>query len=243
MSDVEGNVAYEQTENVPDKAAKRKRRREELKQKVLKVYPFSLQKRQKREQDEARNIAIMVPALQADYICGKIGVYYNEISTLERQDRYIPETVFTDTSLFGERSLTTISTFLTISKVEKGCEEMGRPHTIVVSAAAIRVAELTREMRKMNAHVLKLFARHIKVEQQIRMLKSQPVAIAVGTPGRLMALVEQDALLLDGIENVVVDTSHLDAKRRSIFDIPECGKDLLDLLYKMKPYKMKIILF
>lgn len=56
------------------------------------------------------------------------------------------------------------------------------------------------------ARIAKLFAKHIKLQEQIDLLASTPIHIAVGTPQRLVALAEEGSLKLDQLELVVIDT-------------------------------------
>jgi len=67
----------------------------------------------------------------------------------------------------------------------------GSPTLIFVAGAALRVADIVRVLRDKRlrgdkgGEIAKLFARHIKVEDQVAYLRRTKVAAAVGTPGRL----------------------------------------------------------
>jgi U3-containing 90S pre-ribosomal complex subunit len=56
--------------------------------------------------------------------------------------------------------------------------------------------------------------------------------IAVGTPGRIRALVdaEDGVLKLGKLRYLVVDANYIDGKRRTIFDIPETVRDLFGVI-------------
>ena len=67
---------------------------------------------------------------------------------------------------------------------------------IFVSAAALRVADVTRVLKdkrlrgEKGGEVAKLFAKHFKLEEHVAYLKKTKVGAAVGTPGRLGKLLE-----------------------------------------------------
>jgi len=127
--------------------------------------------------------------------------------------------------------------------------EPGTPYMLVLTGNAQRAADLTRALRvllpgtdeppakrrKGTASspvptVAKLFARHFKLEEQVSWLKSQATPIAVGTPHRVQALLEQRALHVDHLQALLVDASWTDAKQRAVFDTPETRDALLALL-------------
>lgn len=57
-----------------------------------------------------------------------------------------------------------------------------------------------------QARIAKLFAKHIKIQEQAELLKTTPIHLAVGTPQRLVALAEQGHLSMEQLELVVIDT-------------------------------------
>lgn len=60
-------------------------------------------------------------------------------------------------------------------KLDDAAKENGCPHTIVIAAAGIRAADLTRALRcfqsKTGGKVAKLFAKHIKLKEAIEECK------------------------------------------------------------------------
>lgn len=69
----------------------------------------------------------------------------------------------------------------------------GSPHTLIVAGAGLRSADIVRAMRKFqgkNCAVAKLFAKHMKVAEQVSFLTKQRVGMGVGTPARLSELIE-----------------------------------------------------
>ena len=56
------------------------------------------------------------------------------------------------------------------------------------------------------------------------------IGIGIGTPQRLVDLLEQNALKTTDLKNIVIDASYVDQKERSIFDMSELLEPLLKLL-------------
>ncbi|XP_058885178.1 protein CMSS1-like isoform X2 [Acipenser ruthenus] len=76
---------------------------------------------------------------------------------------------------------------------------------LIVCSSAHRVLDFIKQLTtfKGNSKVLKLFAKHIKVEEQIKLL--QKGVTHMGTPGRIKALAEQDGLSVKALKYVVLD--------------------------------------
>lgn len=92
---------------------------------------------------------------------------------------------------------------------------------------------LSRVVRKFQAKdvsVAKLFAKHIKLQDSIKFLKSKRTGIAVGTPARLKELMNDGALITEKLERIVIDASHIDQKKRGILEMKETQVPLTILL-------------
>ncbi|KAI8520382.1 cms1 ribosomal small subunit [Branchiostoma belcheri] len=113
-------------------------------------------------------------------------------------------------------------------------EAKGAPLVIVLTGAAKRAVDLNRDSATFRgkARSIKLFAKHIKVQDQVEQLSKQVVHLAVGTPARVATLVEDDALRLDHVRCVVLDWTYRDVKLRRLCDIPEVRGDLFQLFRK-----------
>jgi protein CMS1 len=77
--------------------------------------------------------------------------------------------------------------------------------------------------------IAKLFARHIKTDEQLQLLRSSEVRIAVGTPNRLLRLLEQNGLDLTDCRLIVIDSIR-NVKKKTIFTERESREDLFLLL-------------
>lgn len=79
-------------------------------------------------------------------------------------------------------------------KCSDAAEEKGAPHTIVVAGSGQRAADLTRVLRyfekSKDVHVAKLFAKHIKLQEQVDFLARMRTGVAAGTPQRIIDLIE-----------------------------------------------------
>jgi hypothetical protein len=81
----------------------------------------------------------------------------------------------------------------------------GAPLVIIVCSAARRAVEIIKPISlDLKYKVAKLFSKHMKVEDQVEMLKSK-FPIAVGTPNRLMKLHQLGALQYTGCRLLLVD--------------------------------------
>ena len=70
------------------------------------------------------------------------------------------------------------------------------------------------------------------MSEHIEYVKKTSINIAVGTPGRIKALVEaeDEPLKLEKLRYLVIDANYTDGKKRTIFDIPETLRDTFGIL-------------
>eukprot|EP00128_Syssomonas_multiformis_P005055 Colp12_sorted_trinity150504_noHs@9995 len=136
-------------------------------------------------------------------------------------------------------------------KKKKGKESAkGSPVLLIITSAGIRSADVFRALGDFNkeCRVGKLFAKHMKVPEQVAFLKGTHIKIAVGTPNRLCKLIEEGALKLDRLKYVLVDATYRDVKNRSLFQMTELVSDLLTLykthcLNRIKEGHTKMLMF
>ncbi|KAJ3154059.1 hypothetical protein HDU86_004984 [Geranomyces michiganensis] len=108
---------------------------------------------------------------------------------------------------------------------------VGSPKAIVISGSAIRAADLARLVRACGTcKVAKLFAKHFKVAEQTRVLNTEVFPLAVGTAGRVLALLKNGALKVDELDFIILDGTHRDDKQRTLFDVPENKPEIIALL-------------
>ncbi|XP_041663570.1 protein CMSS1 [Cheilinus undulatus] len=136
------------------------------------------------------------------------------------------------------------------AKIQKQHTEKSSVVLLIVCSSALRAIELIKQLTtfKGEAKAIKLFAKHIKVEEQVKLLQKGVTHIGVGTPGRISALIEKDGLNLQALRYMVLDWNWRDQKLRRMVDIPEIKLDFMKLLEsgilsRCKEDKVKIGLF
>ncbi|RUS85959.1 hypothetical protein EGW08_006288 [Elysia chlorotica] len=112
-------------------------------------------------------------------------------------------------------------------------KKTGSPCVLIITSSAIRAVELNRSIKDFldgKCKVAKLFAKHMKVEEQKKFLSKTNCQVGIGTPGRLLLLIKQGVLQLESLVAVVLDWNWRDSKLKRLPDIPEIRKDLVLLL-------------
>jgi len=177
--------------------------------------------------------------LLADYLSRQTMKFESDLSPIELDDKYISANSIHDTTSWNKpRTLENLPHFLECfsggpSKLRFTPKKNGSPHTILVAGAGLRAANLARIVRKYqdkDAVVAKLFAKHIKLKDAARFLRSTRVGVAVGTPTRLNDLIEDGALIVDELQRIIIDASHIDAKKRGILEMKETHEPLIKWL-------------
>lgn len=117
-------------------------------------------------------------------------------------------------------------------KLRKTHNEKKSVLMLILCSSAVRALELIRSLTAFrgDAKVMKLFAKHIKVQEQVKLLEKRAIHLGVGTPGRIKELVKQDGLNLNPLKFLVFDWNWRDQKLRRMMDIPEIRKEVFELL-------------
>lgn len=177
--------------------------------------------------------------LLADHLAQKLSRFGTDLSSVELSDLTVSANSIQDTTSWQEdRALAKLPEFL--EKFSGGEENLkeppkkkGSPHTLIVAGAGLRAADIVRAVRKFSGKdnaVAKLFAKHMKVEEQVTFLKNRKSGIGVGTPARLIELIENGALSLGNLQRLVVDASHVDQKKRGVMDMKDTMMPLAQFL-------------
>ncbi|KAJ5965895.1 Protein CMS1 [Penicillium waksmanii] len=248
------------TETQPAPATEGLSKRQKKLQKSRKNKPEQDLTSQDRENGIDKSIGKMDGSLLGDYFAQRAKKLDKELSAVELSDLSIPESAFLDTTSFDlTRSLEQLPAFLKKfspkgADLSKSSTKEGTPHTLVVSAAALRAADVVRALRPFQTKesiVGKLFAKHIKLEEAKQFLQRARTGIGAGTPQRLSDLLESGTLKVDELERIVIDGSHIDAKQRGLFDMKDTHLPLLKLLtrpelkdrYGASKKKIQILMF
>ncbi|XP_032346078.1 protein CMSS1 isoform X11 [Camelus ferus] len=117
-------------------------------------------------------------------------------------------------------------------KLRKNHSEKKSVLMLIICGSAVRALELIRSMTAFrgDSKVMKLFAKHIKVQEQVKLLEKRVVHLGVGTPGRIKELIKQGGLNLNPLKFLVFDWNWRDQKLRRMMDIPEIRKEVFELL-------------
>lgn len=234
----------------PRKSQKNKRKRgtEDKESEVEDLAKKPKTKKQKQQYEDEnldmelgvnKGFAQMDSQLLADYLNQKTRQFNTDLSSVELEDRHIPAAYITDTTSYDKpRTIDNLPNFLenfvqNPTKLWGASKKVGTPHTIVVTGAGQRAADLARVLKKMqskDAEVAKLFAKHIKVAEAVTFLKAKRTGMAVGTPKRIEDVMDDGALQVDRLERIVIDASHIDQKKRGVLDMKEIHGPVVQLL-------------
>ena len=157
----------------------------------------------------------------------------------------------------GEGGPLSIATYLkggalTSMKRLKKWKHTGSPMVIIVCISARRAVQILKQLAPLNVRAAKLFAKHMDLDEQITMLRTNSFGIAVGTPNRLLKLIESGdggsgsgsdsddsdgpaaasgALSLNVTELLVID-NHEDSKAFTVCTMNDTAPDLMQFLHK-----------
>ncbi|KAI9348594.1 U3-containing 90S pre-ribosomal complex subunit-domain containing protein [Obelidium mucronatum] len=126
-----------------------------------------------------------------------------------------------------ERSLENLLTLVTAMR------EVDQKQILIVTPSAERAIAIIPVLKSIGK-IGKLFARHMKVEEQIKAHQTHQFPVSVGTANRMVKLIEADAISPTKLGFVILDGTSLDKKERSLFSIPELKTDLISLLKLVK---------
>ncbi|KAF2856533.1 hypothetical protein T440DRAFT_484684 [Plenodomus tracheiphilus IPT5] len=223
------------------KAAKKAKRKEKKKQKAKEIDEDDLDQ----ELGVNHSFERLDNQLLADYVNARTRLYGKELSSVELEDKFISARTVQDSTRWTKpRTLESLPEFLislSSNLSPTPPKPHGSPHTIVVTASGIRAADVCRSIKAglpkhgvKDPHVAKLFAKHLKLPDQVAHLKKTKIDYGVGTPDRLVQLLDQKALTTKNLKRVVIDVSYIDQKKRGILDMKELHESLIKLLLRQE---------
>ena len=95
------------------------------------------------------------------------------------------------------------------TRLSQKSKSKGAPTLLYIASAALRVADVTRILKdkklrgEKGGDVAKLFAKHFKLAQHVSYLKRTNIGSAVGTPGRLGKLLNEESKVSTNSENKI----------------------------------------
>ncbi|RMZ86893.1 hypothetical protein DV736_g5880, partial [Chaetothyriales sp. CBS 134916] len=185
-----------------------------------------------------KSVATRDPTLLSDLVAQKIQKYFTNLTALEQSDLTLPSSAFRDTTGFeGPHVANTLPNFLmdyTSSQDSlKTCKRTASPHTAVLAAAGMRVADLYRALAVFNTEeskVGKLITKHMKLAEMRDYLQRTKVGIIITTPKRLGDLIEAKAVDLSSLRRIVIDGSHQNEKKQTLLDMKDTFVQTLELM-------------
>eukprot|EP01103_Thecamoeba_quadrilineata_P014560 TRINITY_DN436_c0_g1_i2.p1 TRINITY_DN436_c0_g1~~TRINITY_DN436_c0_g1_i2.p1 ORF type:complete len:120 (+),score=9.23 TRINITY_DN436_c0_g1_i2:610-969(+) len=102
---------------------------------------------------------------------------------------------------------------------------------MIVSPAALRAAEVVRTMKEFTSPklpIMKVFAKHVKIEEHHEKLSNSVVRICVGTPNRMLKLLEDGSLSVAELKWVIID-GFINAKNLNLLETKDTGDDFFKL--------------
>lgn len=203
-----------------DKIEKRKRKLIELKEAA---------KRAKITFDENTSAPSQQSLIPWDNSCSSLSTHFDEEDFFKCDtiaNEYI-KCPFTNAILIG------IPKFKAMMKKRNSeIDVRGHPLILIVTMSAIRATEIVASIsNRLNCKIAKLFAKHIKIQEQIEYLNRDIYPISIGTPHRLHKLLELGALSLSKTRIVILDTQ-VDQKQFSLFTLPGVKEDFTILMEK-----------
>ncbi|XP_053428667.1 protein CMSS1-like [Nycticebus coucang] len=147
--------------------------------------------------------------------------YSSNRSVIELEELSLPESCFLKANDLTH-SLSSKEICLMWVKLQKNHSEKKSILMLIIYSSAVQALELIRSMTAFrgDSKVMKLLAKHIKVQEQVKLLEKHMVHLGVGTPGRVKELIKQGALNLNPLKLLVFDWNWRDQKLRRMVDIP-----------------------
>ncbi|KZT44165.1 hypothetical protein SISSUDRAFT_1068593 [Sistotremastrum suecicum HHB10207 ss-3] len=198
------------------------------------------------------SVASQPPEALSEYLAQTHVKACPKLSSIELDELRIPAEWIADTSAWSTapRTLDILPEFIgkvlpsLKTRLGQRPKNPGAPTLLFITGAALRVVDVVRILKAMKGSnpkagdIAKLFAKHVKIEEQVHYLKRTKVGAAAGTPGRIGKLInDTDALSLSALSHIILDTSYVDKKNRSMFEIPETRQEVFQLVLDTKPIR------
>ncbi|XP_072019535.1 protein CMSS1-like [Amphiura filiformis] len=199
--------------------------------------PKKKKRRKKKKMSEHLADAALKPGTSEDLMALLHKQYQGKLSAIEMQELQLSDKSF----------LPSNSTSAPLSSYLKSCipkwnnlvkkTKPVKPNAcllLLVTASAKRAVDLNRQGSEFKGQCVsaKLFAKHLKIQEQIKLLNKNGAHFAVGTPNRISALIQTDGVKVEETFYVILDWNWRDVKLRRMVDMPEVRQDLLELLRK-----------
>jgi superfamily II DNA/RNA helicase len=118
------------------------------------------------------------------------------------------------------------------------------PICIIISGGAKRSCEVLKTLSPLKTRVAKLFAKNMNIADQVTTLKTTANPFAVGTPNRILKLLQDGALDISLTEMIVVDCKE-DQKGFNVVTMNDTKTDLMEIVrnYVVEKEQCKLCLY
>ncbi|QNP95397.1 U3-containing 90S pre-ribosomal complex subunit-domain containing protein [Yarrowia lipolytica] len=158
-------------------------------------------------------LALKDSAMIADFIAAKVRAKNPDLSNIEINELTISEKQIKETASWRTpRVDDKLARFLE----KNACDKW----TIVLSISAIRVCDVHRNLKPLKAGSIKFIKKNTIKNDTIAVEKTQ-ASVGVATPGRLLRLLDSKVLTPKDIKAIVVESTYLDSKKNSVWDLEE----------------------
>ena len=186
---------------------------------------------------EQKDMDLSTPSKVSEYIYGTYAaIMEGKLSILEMQDsRPNPNQFHATDSLLHENILQLVQRCITnwepTLKKAFSSKPSSSTTVLVVSGSSNRACALIKQLSKLKLPCAKLFSRHMKPDQQRDALKKTAFPVGVGTPNRVLKLLDLGYLKLAKTTLVVFDCT-VDVKGYNMFTQADTKGDCAVLLQR-----------
>lgn len=186
---------------------------------------------------EQKDVDLSTPSKVSEYIYGAYAaIMEGKLSILEMQDsRPNPNQFHSTDSLLNENILQVVQRCITnwepTLKKAFSSKPSSSTTVLVVSGSSNRACALIKQLSKLKLPCAKLFSRHMKPDQQRDALKKTAFPVGVGTPNRVLKLLDLGYLKLTKTTLVVFDCT-VDVKGYNMFTQADTKGDCAVLLQR-----------
>mmetsp|Transcript_2385 Transcript_2385/g.3461 ORF Transcript_2385/g.3461 Transcript_2385/m.3461 type:complete len:294 (+) Transcript_2385:2631-3512(+) len=179
------------------------------------------------KETEERALDEMTPEERAQWFTDLYEKCSTDLSMIEKYPKSISDAFKSDYFLADTKKDNLVSVIKSHMKKDTN-------RVLIVTRSALRACALNKEIAgDLRKPIAKLFAKHMKVEEQKAWLEANPLNIAVGTPNRLLKLAEIGSLdnLFCARTLLVLDLDP-DVKKYNLVTMPGVKSDCFEFFRK-----------
>jgi protein CMS1 len=107
---------------------------------------------------------------------------------------------------------------------------VARPSAVFLSPSAVGALDCLKSCQTFHkgCHIAKLFAKHIKLPEQVDYIAKNPICMALGTPNRILKLASDTHVSFTELRYLILDMRE-NKKAQTMVDIPDIAGDFWNL--------------